>query len=257
MPFELTTFLLALGLLAGMLLALEAGRRIGVRRRELAAERGASVAAIEGAVFALFGLLIAFTFSGAASRFDTRRELIVTEANAIGTAYLRIDLLPAEAQPPLRTLFRTYLQSRIDTYRKLPDLDAALAEYQRSVALQGEIWTQAVAAAKSTGSPAVLSLVVPSLNDMIDITTTRLAASRTHLPQVILVLLFALALAASLVAGFSTAADARRSWLHNGLFAFVIAASIFVIIDLEYPRLGLIRVDAADRLLLEVLEGMK
>jgi hypothetical protein len=257
MPFKLTTLLVALGLLVGMMLCLEAGRRIGVRRREIAGERAASVAPIEGAIFALFGLLIAFTFSSAASRYDTRREQIVAEANAIGTAYLRIDLLPAEAQPALRGLFRTYLQSRIETYRKLPDLDAALAEYQRSVALQGQIWTQSVVAAKSSGSPAVLQLVVSSLNDMIDITTTRLAASRTHLPQVIFVLLAVLALAASLVAGFSTAADARRSWLHTSLFAFVIAASIFVIIDLEYPRLGFIRIDAADRLLLEVLEGMK
>ena len=101
---------------------------------------------MDGAVFALLGLLVAFTFSGAASRFDARRHLIVEETNAIGTAYLRLDLLPASAQPALRDLFRRYLDSRLEVYRKLPDLDAAKAELARSTQLQGEIWSQAVAA---------------------------------------------------------------------------------------------------------------
>src|SRR5262245_47987101 len=90
------------GLFLGMVLLLEVGRRLGQRRQSLDAEGGrAGLGAVEGAVFALMGLLIAFTFSGAAARFDSRRQLIVDEANAIGTAWLRLDLLPASAQPAL------------------------------------------------------------------------------------------------------------------------------------------------------------
>src|SRR5262245_54295381 len=90
-------------LFLAMLLALEAGRRWGLRRRALDPDRAASgLGSIEGTVFALLGLLIAFTFSGASNRFDARRTLAIQEANSIGTAWLRLDLLPGPAQPPLR-----------------------------------------------------------------------------------------------------------------------------------------------------------
>ena len=149
MNYTLETVLFAILLLAGMVGFLEIGRRIGIRRVAVDAEgvrEGAG--AVEGAVFGLLGLLLAFTFSGAASRFDERRHLIVEEANAIGTAYLRLDLLPAEEQPPLRDLFRSYLDSRLAAYRKLPDVKAAMTELNHSAQLQREIWTRAMAASK-------------------------------------------------------------------------------------------------------------
>ena len=108
----------------------------------------ASAGSLEAAVFALLGLLIAFTFSGALTRFDVRRGQVVDEANAIGTAYLRIDLLPPAAQPRLRETFRNYVDARIATYRKLPDLQAAQRELALSQALQADIWAQAVAATR-------------------------------------------------------------------------------------------------------------
>jgi hypothetical protein len=114
MKYQLRVLLVALGLFVGMLLFLEIGRRFGSRRlKEDAGGTGEGVTTVDGAVFALLGLLIAFTFSGASARFDHRRELIVEEANAVGTAYLRLDLLPAAAQPPLRESFRRYLDSRL------------------------------------------------------------------------------------------------------------------------------------------------
>src|SRR6185369_7365193 len=84
--------------------------------------------AIEGAIFALLGLLIAFTFSGAAARFENRRHLIVEEANDIGTAYLRITLLPAETQPEIRDLFRRYVDARLSVYQNVNDISVAKAE---------------------------------------------------------------------------------------------------------------------------------
>ena len=95
-------------LLPAMIVLLEVGRRL---RRQHADAVVSS--AIEGAIFGLFGLLLAFTFSGAVSRFDTHRQLLTQEANDIGTAYLRLDLLPAQTQPELRQLFRDYTTSRL------------------------------------------------------------------------------------------------------------------------------------------------
>src|SRR5215468_10028588 len=138
---------LLLGLFAGMLLLLEIGYRAGRRRLRQGGEKAeAGLGVVEGSVFALFGLLLAFTFAAGQGRYESRRVLASDEANAIGTAYLRLDLLPASAQPALRDLFRTYTDSRLEFYRKIRDLKAADAALARSNGLQAQIWSAAVAA---------------------------------------------------------------------------------------------------------------
>lgn len=257
MHFSLIALLLVTGLLAGMLLLLETGRRIGLRQMakdSKGAHQG--LGAVEGAVFGLMGLLIAFTFSGAASRFDARRQLVVEEANDIGTAYLRLDMLPTAAQPALRESFRRYLDARLAVYRKLPDLQAAEAELARATELQGEIWTQAVAACREAAQPASM-LVLPALNQMIDITTTRTMATQMHPPMIIFVMLAALALASAVLAGYGMAASQTRSWVHILEFAAIMAVTVYIIVDLEHPRLGLIRVDAFDQVLVDLRNSMK
>ena len=249
--------LLAGCLLVGMFLFMEVGRRIGARALLRDPDTGrAGTGAIEGAVFALFGLLVAFTFSGAASRFDSRKRLVVEEANAIRMAYLRLDLLPGAAQPALRDLFRAYLDSRITTYRKLPDVQAALAELERSRTLQREIWTRAVAATYAAGQPGATALVLNALNQMIDIVTTRTMAAKMHPPRILFGLLSALGLGCSLMAGYGMAGSRRRSWLHILGFAAITALSVYVILDMEYPRFGLIRMDAVDEVLVDLRRTM-
>ena len=255
---ELTAVLFVVGLFVGMLLLLETGRRIGLRRMAKDSEgASAGLGTVEGAVFGLMGLLIAFTFSGAASRFDTRRQLIGQEANAIGTAYLRLDLLPAAAQPALRESFRRYVDARLEVYRKLPDIEAAKQALAQAAALQGEIWTRAVSGSRQADGPQATMLLLPALNEMIDITTTRTVASQTHPPTIIFVMLGGLALAGSLLAGYGMAGGKTRSWIHMFIFAAIMAVTVYVILDLEYPRLGVIRIDAADRVLLELRDSMK
>jgi hypothetical protein len=249
--------LLAALLFVGMLVLLEVGRRAGVRR-QLRDPSGPGAGALEAAVFGLLALLIAFIFSGAASRFDARRHLVVEEANAIGTAYLRVDLVPPAVQPALRDSFRRYLDSRLDVYRKIPDFAAARAELEKSVALQAEIWTQAVAACpKAEGAPAPCMLLLPALNQMIDITTTRTAAAQIHPPASIFVMLIAIAFVTALLAGYNLTGEGKQSWLPMLGFAVTVAVTVYVIIDIEYPRLGLIRVDAIDRVLMELRATMK
>ena len=258
MSYGPIAILCMLGLLAGILVMMDLGRRIGVRRL---AKHGvnavAGVAAVDGAVFALLGLLLAFTFSGAASRFDARRQLVVEEANNIGTAYLRLDLLPAGAQPRLRETFRRYLDSRINLYRKLPDMAAARAEMANGAGLQNEIWAQAVAASGAADSPSARMLLLPAINQMIDITTTRTAAARTHPPAIVFVMLLILVLASSFLAGHDMAAGKERDWLHTLCFAVVMSAAVYVILDFEFPRLGLIRIDAFDSVLVDLRATMK
>ncbi len=245
------------GMFLGMLLLLEFGRQLGVRR--LAADPDAAKAgggAVEGAVFGLMALLIAFTFSGAASRFDTRRALVVEEANDIGTAWLRLALLPTKAQLPLREKFRQYVDARLAIYAKLPDWVAARIEMNRATVLQNEIWQESVTACQDSGSAPATMLLLPALNQMIDISTTRTEAAQTHAPAIIYMMLMLLVLAGSLLAGYGMANGKVRNWFHASAFAFIMALAIYVILDFEFPRLGLIRLDAYDRVLVDVRQSM-
>lgn len=258
MEHALSAFLMTFGLFVGMLLFLEIGRRIAASRiKKDSGAAGEGVGAVDGAVFALLGLLLAFTFSGASARFDTRRQLIVEETNDIGTAYRLLDLLPADFQPALRESFRRYLDARIDVYRKLPDLAAAKEHLAKANELQGQIWRQAVAASRAEGTAAAAPfLLLPALNAMIDITTTRTMATLMHPPAVVFVMLFGLALVASLLAGYGMTGSKVRSWFHMLGFALVMAIAVYIILDIEYPRLGLIRVDAFDQALVDLRESM-
>ena len=257
MDQALPATVLAAGLFIGMLLSLEIGRRAGVRRLQRG-DDSTRFGAVEGAVFGLFGLLVAFTFSGALSRFDARRMHIADEANAIGTAYLRIDLLAPDDQPGVRQLFRQYLDSRLEVYRRLPDLDAALEALKQSNALQSTIWARAVPASRHPAvHPDAGKLLLPALNEMFDTTTTRTMAARTHPPSIIYILLFALGFGCALLAGHAMAGSRTWSWLHAVAFAIFMSLATYVILDIEYPRAGFIRLTAFDQVLVDLRESMK
>jgi hypothetical protein len=256
MSFVANTLLFTTSLFFGVLATQEIGRRLGLRRIRSGDENfAAGGGVVEGAVFALLGLLIAFTFSSAASRFDERRKLIVEEANDIGTAYLRLNLLPPDAASHMRDLFREYLDVRLATYRALPDIDAAKAGLARTAELQQQIWSEALAG--SANSQPATMLLTPSLNNMFDIVTTRTRAAFTHPPMAIFGLLYVLALLGGALAGYATARSKHRDWMHMTIFALTLAGAVYVIVDLEYPRLGFIRVDEFDQPLVELRDSMK
>jgi hypothetical protein len=242
------------GLFVLMSLLAFLGHRLGRRRTHASDVGHEGTGAITGATFALLGLLIAFMFSGALERLDRRRQLIVEETNAIGTAWLRLDFLPAPARPALHDLFRDYTASRARFFEKLPDPEAALAEVARSDALQHEIWKGAVAA--STGSEQE-SLLMDGLNEMIDVTTARTVASRTHTHPSIFVTLFVVALVCALLAGYSASSRLRLSPVHVIGFAVITAFTVFIVLDIEYPRDGFVNLGRENAMLHELAERMR
>src|SRR5215467_4492575 len=144
------TFAYLPGLFFFILVFVWLGRRVAAKRSANETERErVGLVTVETAIYALLGLMIAFTFSGASARFDTRRAQTVQEANAIGTAYLRLDLLPAAAQPALRAKFRAYTDARIAVYSALPDMKSSDAHSAQATALQAEIWADSIAALRS------------------------------------------------------------------------------------------------------------
>lgn len=258
MNLALTMALAAACLFLGMLVAAEVGRRIGAAR--LARNPDGlpkGVAATEAAVFSLLALLIAFTFSGAASRFEDRRILISEEATTIGTAYLRVDLLPGDTQGELRELFRRYVDLRSTVYRNAEDQAITYQRLADGVALQRSIWSKALAACRrADASPQAAGLLLPALNAMFAITTTRATATRSHPPMIVFLLLGAMSLIGALLVGYGTSPNTDRSWLHMVAFGAILSLTVYVIVDLEYPRLGLIRVDAADQILIDLRKSL-
>jgi len=249
--------LLTLGLFALMLLLLEWGRRKGQQRLERDGEKASNGdGAVNGAIFALMGLLVAFTFSGAATRFDVRRHLIAQEANAIGAAYLRLDILQPSAREPLKELFRRYLDGRLEIYRNFTDEELVNANLSQA-ALQAEIWRLAVIACRAESSQPATTLLLPALNQMFDITTTRTVTYKIHPPIIIYAMLFLFTLASSLLAGFGMAGNKKRNWTHMLAFAATLSFATYVILDLEFPRHGLIHIDQYDQVLIAVRDSMK
>ncbi len=256
------TYLILIGaflLFPVTLILLEFGRRLGRRRLAEDPEGArAGAGAVEGAVFALFGLLIAFTFSSAASRYETRRDFIVHHANAIGTAWLRLDLLPEKAQPEIRKYFRQYVDGIIKGTQSLMEDQRVYEQRAAEVfKLQDKILHLAETAAPKEGSPQVASLVLPALNEMFDLTSSRYAVAKFHISEVILVSLFFLSMLASLLAGYAMGATKRRNWLHTIVFALLVTLTLYVIFDFEFPRFGFIRLDKADHILVELREAMQ
>ncbi len=246
MSYGWYSFLLAFALFAAMLGLLFLGRHLA-RLRHGHDEVETGIGPVNAAIFGLLGLMIAFVFSGAALRFDERRDLIVEEANAIGTAWLRLDLLPAGAQPDLRQMMRDYAEARIAAYRALPDEAAFAAEFGQAQQLQDKIWAASVAASSAPGqNTAPAMLLLPALNDMFDITTTREMALRKHPPRIVYLILGALALISSLLAGHAMAGRRQQSLLHLIAYPLIIAVVVNLVINLEHPRLGLVRVNAFD-----------
>ena len=246
---------LALALL-GVMLALQGyGRRLALRM-DPAGEDSRDARTAQAAVFGLLGLLLAFTFSGALQRFDERRQLVVEEANNIGTAWLRIDLLPAARQTEIRNLFRQYMDARLQTYRNVTDAAATAASLAKGDQLQRQIWATAVAGAGETGAVAPYTVLLPALNEMFDIATTRVAATQMHPPIVVYGMILVLAAVGAIFSGYGLGGAQQRSWVHRVAFPLATAAALFVIVDMEFPRLGLIRVDAMDYLLADLRKMM-
>jgi hypothetical protein len=234
------------------------GRVVGARRLRDNDEAGARGLAVEGSLFGLLGLLMAFTFSGGQERLDARRQLVVQEANAMGTAYLRVDLLAPSHQPAVRETFKQYADARIAFYKVLlTDRRVATVQHERGQQLQKMLWGLVMTAVRAPGThPNAAVVVVPAFNEMFDVTTARDVALRTHIPVPVLLLLEILALACAFLAGLDMGRSGNLHWLHMLLFAGGLALTIYVILDVEFPRVGLSQLRRADAELIRVRADM-
>jgi hypothetical protein len=256
--FVALTAAVASGLFFGMLFLLEVGRRLGLRE---AAKHGGNarsgVGIVDSVVYSLLGLLIGFSFSGAADRFDRRRERIGDEVHAIGVGWEAIDVLPPRSQPPIRAGFKHYLDAlyAADTVEVEPT-DKFLEAAEVADARHG-VWTQAVAAVTVPSGEAARLVLLPALREMFVAAERERLGRRIHPPAIIYVMLGLTALAAALLGGYAFASTPTRNWTYMIGVAAAVSISTYVIVDLEYPRIGIVRVDPLEQVLADLHANLR
>jgi hypothetical protein len=252
--FAAAAGLIAFGLFMAMMLCLEIGRRIGIRRLNLPGAR-VGVGVVDGTVYALLALLIGFTFNGAAARFDARRALLGEANNAASTAWIRIDMLPKDQQPAVRAGMRAYLDALIQSY-VAPTREDMIHPPEALTRAASALWAQSVAAVSAPGGEPARMLLLPSINELFDAVDKERFARTIHPPLMIYAMLAISALAGALFVGYAIANAERRNWMYMIGVAATISIAVYVVIELEYPRLGVVRVDSADRTLIDLRATM-
>lgn len=227
-------FLLIVGYLLGRAL-----RRWMNRRHPALAT--SNLGTINGMLLGLLGLMLAFTFSMANERFDDRRKLIIEEANAIGTVVLRTQVFPDSMQAALRLSLGRYLEERIAFYEARMDLKRTVRHYRTADSISANVWTVVARYARDHDVTVKTSEIVPALNAMIDITTTRRAAGEATLPDSILLFLFALCTGTAMLLGYDDKGPFDAIVVIG--FAVMLSATVFTIVDLDRPRSGIINMD--------------
>jgi hypothetical protein len=225
------------------LLALaEGGYRMGMRLFKTRDEaRRSQIGGVQGAVLGLLGLLLGFTFSMAVGRYETRRDLVLKESNAIGTAWLRANLLPEAHQAPAKTLFREYVDTRIN-YQKLGYDPAQLAEgLRRSAEIESALWKHAEASAREAPT-AITGSFVTALNDMIDTAAERIAAHRNRIPEVVWVLLMLVAACGCITSSYGSGAHGARSAFTGFVLPLLITVVIVLIYDILHTHQGFVSI---------------
>jgi hypothetical protein len=223
-----------------ILLLFEFGFRLGKRRCKTGEpEATAPLGTIVGSLLGLLAFMLAFTFGLAASRFEARRQIVVDEANAIGTTYLRAGFLPEVSRSEVRSLLKEYVASRLDVTRT-GDIELAL---RRADELHLKLWKQAESVGQSQADSIVVGLFIESLNETIDIHAKRvLIGLRSRLPIVLWLALFLLTALAMLGVGYHEAlAKAKRSPATLLLIlGFLVVLTL--IVDLDRPLEGYLSV---------------
>ena len=257
MLYAIPSALVSLLLLALMGVGIVLGHRLGKTRAQACTEAWREhVNSIQSAVLALLALLLAFTFSLALQRFDDRSQAVVDEANAIGTAWLRTQLLPAALRGEAQALLRDYTGARVQastlTLADHAQLGALMA---RATQQQTALWALARRALELDPNSYTPILFIESVNTLIDSFGKRDAALQRHVPEFVLMLLYATFLMAGAIVGYACGVGGHRPSMASYIMVVLIVVLVFIILDLDRPRRGLIQV--SQKSLVDLHAGMR
>jgi len=233
------------------LLAVEAGYRFARQRQQRSSEeKESNLGGMVGGLLGLLAFMLAFTFGLAGSRFEARREIVLTEANAIGTTYLRSAMLPEPMGTDARNLLREYVDVRLEAVQQNKVNEGILKSEQ----LHERLWLTAVAAVQKERSPTV-NLFVTSLNEVIDLHATRLMRVRSRVPTIIWIVLFMLMILTMVMIGYQQGLSGSKRSL--AVIALVLGFStvLYLIADLDRPGKGMLQV--SQQAMIDLRRSMK
>jgi hypothetical protein len=244
--------LIALGLVAGVVIAHELGFRLGSLTRSADEAFDRQVALVRGSTAAVVAFLIGFAFSGAASRFIERVDIIVKEANALGTAYLRADTIAEPQRGELKVALREYTADRVQLLSRehRDQIQPLLAKVS---GLHERMWRAGIKA--TLDNAPLMAVVLPPINEVIDLHSTHLSMARRHLPLPLMAALLGTAAIGVGLMGFGNGRAGRRFSLLDSVYGAVLAVALWMTIDLDYPGIGVIGL--GNRSLVETLAAMK
>ncbi len=205
----------------------------------------------------LLFFLLAFTFAMSGSRYDARRSLVVEEANNIGTALLRCDLYSAEERALLRNDFKDYIEVRITFYQTGANRQGIKDADSLSQIIAAKLWDRATRLSKEPANMIASQQMIPALNDMIDIITTREYVEKAKVPESILVMLFFLSCASTFFGGYSAGRKGEISWLAEIGFCLLISLVILFTLDLDRPRRGFVNLDAPNQSIIDLRKNFE
>jgi hypothetical protein len=232
-------------LLAALVLAHEIGWRSGDRRRAaLVDKEGASIGVIVGGTLGLLAFVLGFSISLADNRFEARRVLVLQEANAIGTAWLRAGVVGGEEGPRIQAQLVRYTELRLAYSEGWRERDPALRAARQGVELQTEMWSLATAVAQRSPTP-VSALLLAALNDVFDAATAQHYAHASRVPAAIVALLLVGSVISAATLGFQVGLGGQRHLVLSAALMVLWAAAIMIVVDFNRPRDGLVRVDPA------------
>ena len=248
----MTELMVALGLIAGVVVAHELGFWLGSQVRGADEPFDREVALVRASTAAVVAFLVGFAFSGAASRFTARVDVIVKEANALGTAYLRADTIAEPQRGELKTALREYTADRVRLLSSEPrdQIETLLA---RVSGLHERMWGSAIKATQD--SAPLMAVVLPPINEVIELHSTHLAMAKRHLPLPLMAALMGTAAIGVGLLGFGNGRVGRRFSLLDSVYGLVLAVALWMTIDLDYPGIGTIGL--SNRSFVETLAAMK
>ncbi len=233
----------------------ETGYRFGISARRKNADAAAGHSgSVQGAVLGLLGLLLGFSFAMAVGRYDARRALVVDEANSIGTTWLRADFLPSPHKEEVKDLLVRYTKLRIEKFAVVVSMEAMAPVRKEVSEFHNSLWKQANDAAKTQPTPITASFIT-TLNETIDLDSSRMAALRNHVPGAVWLLLLIVAGCGSWASGYGSGTTGIRSSFSQLVFPILIGVVITLIVDIDRPRKGMIGV--SQQPLLDLLNNIQ
>jgi hypothetical protein len=236
-----------------MVLSIFAGSKLG-KISFIKHKDSAGNTTIVSALFGLLGFLLAVTFGMSGSRFDARRDAIINESNAIGTAILRSDLYPDAVRKEFRNEFKRYLEARIDYYEAGRNVQKKDAASRAADSLELFLWK--VATEEATRNPDFIrsNQMIPALNDMFDNATICNAREKARVPDSIVALLLALSISSAFYAGYISVGKGKLDWFIIIGFCILTSLVMYITLDLDRPRRGLINLDSTHQTMTDLLK---